>query len=162
DARLESLFARGIDPHESQGRDQAAAAWPEKRAVRAFVDEADARVVDALVHDELDRPGDPLLDRADAVFTILEHEAMHPQPLLYMWHRLPFAKKRRPPEYAPLTDGTVPRDEWREVPPGRATLGADRTSLIFGWDNEQPSYAVDVPAFHIARHNVTNERFMEF
>jgi hypothetical protein len=28
------------------------------------------------------------------VFTILEHEAMHQETLLYMWHRLPFAEAR--------------------------------------------------------------------
>ena len=46
------------------------------------------------MHDELDRPGDALLDRAEAVFTILEHEAMHHETLLYMWHRLPLEEKR--------------------------------------------------------------------
>ena len=47
-------------------------------------------------HADLDRPGHPLLDRAEAVFAILEHEAMHQETLLYMWHRLPFEQKRRP------------------------------------------------------------------
>src|SRR5436309_15894110 len=40
DARLEALFARGIDPHESQSRgngDAAKAGWPERDTVRAFV-----------------------------------------------------------------------------------------------------------------------------
>src|SRR5499433_2234166 len=41
DERLESLFARGIDPHETQAGD-AAAAWPAPDTVRAFVEEADA------------------------------------------------------------------------------------------------------------------------
>jgi len=162
DARLESLFARGIDPHESQNRESAMSTWPEKDAVRAFVDQADARVVDALRHDDLERPGDPLLDRADAVFTILEHEAMHQETLLYMWHRLPFSQKRRPTGYAPRTDGAVPADEWREIPGGMATLGADRSSLVFGWDNEQPSCVTEVAPFQIQRHDVTNARYMEF
>src|SRR5436309_13908428 len=48
DARLESLFARGIDPHESRPNGATAAAWPDRDTVRAFVDEADTRVVDAL------------------------------------------------------------------------------------------------------------------
>src|SRR6476620_4228954 len=50
DARLESLFARGIDPHEaSSGRSGAAttASWPSKDVVRSFVDAADSRVVAA-------------------------------------------------------------------------------------------------------------------
>jgi ergothioneine biosynthesis protein EgtB len=162
DARLESLFARGIDPHESHNGEKTAPTWPEKDAVLAFVDEADARVVDALRHDDLERPGDPLLDRADAVFTILEHEAMHQETLLYMWHRLPFSQKRRPAGYAPRTGGVVPADEWRDVSAGTAMLGADRSSLVFGWDNEQPSCVADVAGFQIQRHDVTNARYMEF
>ena len=134
----------------------------EKDAVLAFVDEADARVVDALRHDDLERPGDPLLDRADAVFTILEHEAMHQETLLYMWHRLPFSQKRRPAGYAPRTGAAVPADEWRDVSAGTAMLGADRSSLVFGWDNEQPSCVADVAGFQIQRHDVTNARYMEF
>ena len=164
DARLESLFARGIDPHESRrsGGGGEADAWPSRDVVRAFVQEADARVVDALMHADLERPGDPLLDRADAVFTILEHEAMHQETLLYMWHRLPFSQKRRPAEYAPRTNGRAPVEEWRDVPAGPAALGADRATLVFGWDNELPSCVAEVPAFEIQRHDVTNARYMEF
>ena len=34
-------------------------------------------------------------------FAILEHEAMHQETLLYMWHRLPFDQKRQPAGYRP-------------------------------------------------------------
>src|SRR3954468_20654668 len=63
DARLESLFARGIDPS-----DEAAASarpelqWPTRDAVQQFAAEADARVLDAIASADLDRPGHPLLD----------------------------------------------------------------------------------------------------
>src|SRR5688572_12752248 len=102
DARLEAIFARGIDPHESSGSaspigpalqqadlgrallDPATktAGWPTRDEVHAFAEEADRRVLDALCHADLERPGHPLLDRAEAVFTILEHEAMHHETLL--------------------------------------------------------------------------------
>src|SRR5438874_10167461 len=81
DARLESLFARGIDPHEAAaagGGDRVTSTggspWPSRDDVHRFADAADRQVIDALEHADLDRPGDPLLDRAEAVFTILEHE----------------------------------------------------------------------------------------
>src|SRR5438477_7482711 len=104
DPRLETLFARGIDPHESA----AAAhqfAWPCRDEVRRFADEADRAVLEALASADLDRPGDPLLDRAEAVFSILEHEAMHQETLLYIWHRLPFEEKRAPSGSVSGTDG---------------------------------------------------------
>jgi iron(II)-dependent oxidoreductase len=161
DARLEALFARGIDPHESQAGAEASG-WPSRAAVRQFVDEADARVLDVLAREDLDRPGDPLLDRAEAVFSILEHEAMHQETLLYMWHRLPFDEKRRPPAYRPAVDGRPPAGAWMEIAPGCATLGVDREAVPFGWDNEFPGFAAEVPAFSIEQHNVTNARFLEF
>ena len=38
----------------------------------------------------------PAMRRGEALFTALEHEAMHQETLLYMWHRLPHAQKRAP------------------------------------------------------------------
>jgi iron(II)-dependent oxidoreductase len=140
DARLEAIFARGIDPHENSassagpkgpalqgagvgrvlsdpasaadvGRvlldpatDKGLAGWPSRDEVFAFAAEADRRVLDVLCRADLDRPGHPLLDRAEAVFTILEHEAMHHETLLYMWHRLPLEEKRAPGNYRSRPD----------------------------------------------------------
>lgn len=162
DARLETLFARGIDPHESHAGAAAAAAWPSRTEVQAFTAQADARVMDALTRAILDRPGHPLLDRQEAVFAILEHEEMHQETLLYLWHRLPHAQKRAPDGYQPRTEGRPPAQEWVAVPPGRATLGVARDAVPFGWDNEQPAFTVEVGPFAVERHNVTNDRFLAF
>jgi gamma-glutamyl hercynylcysteine S-oxide synthase len=163
DARLEQLFARGIDPEEtSYSADSAADLWPSRSVVQAFVEEADKQVLQAMAHEELDRPGVPLLDGAEAVFTILEHEALHQETLLYMWHRLPHDQKRRPGGYTPVTQGAVPTPEWIGLPAGRANLGVARRSIPFGWDNEHPAHAVEVPAFSIETQDVTNARYQEF
>jgi ergothioneine biosynthesis protein EgtB len=161
DERLERLFARGIDPDEDDAA-QAFDQWPSRDDVRAFAQEADRRVIDALEHAEVDRPGHPLLDRAEAVFAILEHEAMHQETLLYMWHRLPFEQKRTPRGYAPRRAGSAAASDWIDVPAGCATLGIDRESVPFGWDNEQPRHSVHVGAFAMERHDVTNAAFLEF
>ena len=185
DLGLETLFARGIDPHETArpahgmggptgpalrqteqpgvgGVLSDPAGWPSRDVVRGFAAEADARVLEALRHADLDRPGHPLLDRSEAVFTILEHEAMHQETLLYMWHRLPLEHKRTPVDYRPRVEGDVPPVEWVDVPGGCATIGVDRAEIPFGWDNEFGAYRVEVPAFAIDRHNVTNARFLAF
>lgn len=166
DPTLEALFARGIDPDAADSSPADAERnrqrWPSRATVREFANEADRRVMAALAGAALDRPGDPMLDRGEAVFTILEHEALHQETLLYIWHRLPFDAKRRPAGYQPLVDGEVPSQEWIEVPAGRATLGVDRATLPFGWDNEFGAHAADVPTFSIQRHDVTNAAFLEF
>jgi ergothioneine biosynthesis protein EgtB len=173
DERLETLFARGIDPptDPSPGSptDADRESWPDRRIVRAFAAEADARVSRALEEADLDRPGHPFLDRAEAAFVILEHEAMHQETLLYMLHRLDFPSKRRPATFA-ATDAAArtestdrpPRREWIRIPAGRATLGVDRTAVRFAWDNECPSQVETVASFEMERHDVTNAAFMEF
>lgn len=166
DATLEALFARGIDPDltaaTAQPPEYHRARWPDRARVRAFAAEADRRVRDALAHADLDIPGHPLLDGAEAAFTILEHEVMHQETLLYLWHQLPPSQKRRPAAYRPRTEGHTPAPEWIDIPGGTATLGVDRGTIPFGWDNEFPAHAEDVPAFAIARHNVTNDEYLEF
>jgi ergothioneine biosynthesis protein EgtB len=161
DDRLERLFARGIDPDEASGT-SSASAWPDRSEVHDFVEAADALVRHSLEHDALEVPGHPLLDRADAVHTILEHEAMHQETLLYMWHRLPYEKKRAPADYRIRVDGAAVRAEDVSFPGGRVTLGAARGDIPFGWDNEFGRLVVDVPPFALARYNVTNADFLEF
>jgi len=162
DPALEALFARGIDPSENEASRTGRYQWPSRATVRQFAAEADRRVHEALKRRDLDRPGDPLLHRSEAAFAILEHEAMHQETLLYMWHRLPLDQKRRPSSYRPRVNGDVPVPEWIDIPVGQATLGADESALAFGWDNERPHHAEDVAAFAIQRHDVTNADFLEF
>jgi iron(II)-dependent oxidoreductase len=160
DARLEALFARGIDPEEAVEGHKAI--WPDRAVVEQFAAEADRQVIDAIAQADVEQPGHPLLDRAEAVFAILEHEAMHQETLLYIWHRLPLDQKHSPPDYRPRVSGLPPSHEWVEVPGGCATLGVERGSIRFGWDNEFPSASAAVEPFAIERHDVTNERFLEF
>jgi iron(II)-dependent oxidoreductase len=162
DERLERLFARGIDPEETSTASTSKFVWPERSQVRAFAEAADAMVLDALAHDTLDVAGHPLLDRAEAVYTILEHEAMHQETLLYMWHRLPHDKKRRPSTYRVVTDRSPATPEEILIPGGRVQLGARPGSIPFGWDNEFGDLTVDVPPFSVGRFNVTNADFLEF
>jgi len=166
DPVLETLFARGIDPPTDQ-QDAGDVAfdrdlWPSLPVVRQFAREADSRVIDALTRADIDRPGHPLLDGAEAAFVILEHEQMHQETLLYMLHRLPPDRKRRPGGHRPRVEGAAPRRSWIEIPAGRATMGIDRGAERFTWDNERPRHAEQVSGFVMERHDVTNAAFMEF
>ena len=166
DPALEQLFARGIDPDEDAAAGSDAernrARWPSREAVQQFADEADARVLDALASAEIEQAGHPLLDRGEAVFAILEHEAMHQETLLYMWHRLPLELKQGPDWYRPRVGGAAPDQQWITIPAGSATLGANAKDLAFSWDNERPSQVEELPVFEIEQHNVTNAAFMTF
>ena len=162
DERLERLFARGIDPEETDTGSTSRFVWPDRAQVRAFVEAADKMVIDALAHETLDVPGHPLLDRAEAVYTILEHEAMHQETLLYMWHRLPYEKKRRPASYRVITAASQVTPENIAIAGGRVHLGARPGTIPFGWDNEFGEVTVEVAPFSVARFNVSNGDFLEF
>ncbi|HVS33161.1 MAG TPA: DinB family protein, partial [Thermoanaerobaculia bacterium] len=81
DEKLERLFERGIDP--SSTSEVRETTWPDRETVKRYAAAADRLVEAALAE------GDP-----EAVFTVLEHEAMHQETLLYMLHNLPYGMKR--------------------------------------------------------------------
>lgn len=156
-SELEVLFARGIDPEDEQSAQKHARdLWPARMDVRAYVTAADEQIVEAIEHADLGPKA------FQALFTILEHDAMHHETLLYMWHQLSAGLKKPPSGYFARTEGRRPAPEVIRIPAGRVTLGTDRISHRFGWDNEFQSHEVGVNAFEIDRHNVTNADFMEF
>jgi ergothioneine biosynthesis protein EgtB len=169
DARLERLFERGIDPDSVDAavpRSGASTIWPSRDEVRAFARACDEAVLAALADFQ------PAPAAVEGLYTALEHEAMHQETLLYMWHRLAYDVKRRPARS--LSDSRSPRADGRSssamtptsapvtVPSGEAVLGADRGAVAFGWDNEFDRHVVRVPAFEIDVLPVTNAQFLEF
>lgn len=166
DEHLELIFARGIDPDsEATAVARGNPAWPSRDEVRRYADFADQLVLGAIDNAELDQPGSLLLDRAQALWTILEHEEMHQETLAYIWHQLPHARKHAPLGYSASTvTMSAPADVQRRVyiPAGLATLGTDLQVEPFAWDNELNEHATFVPAFSIDAFNVTNGQFLEF
>ena len=164
DRGLETLFARGIDPEDLRAAAGAAVdGWPDRGAVGRYAREADRRILEALETAVIEGDANPVLRRGQGVFTMIEHEVMHQETLLYMWHRLALELKRRPAGADAVREGAVPARDRVRVPAGRATLGSDVDDVPFGWDNEFPACVVnEVPAFEIERHNVTNQDYLAF
>jgi gamma-glutamyl hercynylcysteine S-oxide synthase len=167
DARLEKLFERGIDPDTEASavpRSGASTLWPSRDEVRAFARACDEAILAAL------RGLSPSALPLEGLYTALEHEAMHQETLLYMWHRLPYELKHRatrsedgpPSRFALRRDSARPVAGSAFVAAGPAVLGADRASVAFGWDNEFDRHTVHVPAFEIDNLPVTNAQFLEF
>ena len=163
DERLERLFARGIDPDSVEAavpRSGAATQWPTRDEVLAFGAAADARVTRAILKAAFDESR-PAMRRGEGLYTALEHEAMHQETLLYMWHRLPHEQKQRP-AYLPYEKGEQPAHATVMIPAGRVTLGASRDDIPFGWDNEFDAQSFDVDPFEIDAHSVTNADYLPF
>ena len=163
DERLETLFARGIDPESEDSavpRSGASTVWPQRSEVLGFASAADDAVREAITNAAFDESR-PAMRRWEGLFTALEHEAMHQETLLYMWHRLPHDQKHRPANLR-YEFGDPPAQGGVQIPAGTATLGARREGIPFGWDNEFDEHQVEVPAFEIDAHSVTNADFLEF
>ena len=162
DARLERLFERGIDPDSPEAavpRSGASTVWPSRDEVRTFARACDEAILAALANDALP---------AEGLFTALEHEAMHQETLLYMWHRLPYGQKRggrREARSGGREAGRASRGNTparADIPAGLAHLGADRLTTVFGWDNEFNALDVQVAAFDVDTLPVTNAQYLEF
>jgi ergothioneine biosynthesis protein EgtB len=163
DEGLERIFERGIDPEDRAHVPGQSNGWPSRSVIRDYADRADRLVRRAIESEDVEAADNPVLADGLALFTVLEHEPMHQETLGYMWHRLDHAKKIRPAGApAPILDGRAPARSMVKVPAGRATLGADRSTAAFGWDNEFPELVVDVPAFEMEVDDVTNADFLEF
>src|SRR5262249_30571258 len=140
-----------------------ASRWPSRAAIRAYAAEADRAVLDALESRDVESEDNPMTRHGLAAFTILEHEPMHQETLSYIWHRLPYDQKIKPAAVAaPILGHEPPRPRTVRIPAGKATLGADPDIFLFSWDNERPAHRVDVDAFAIDVHSVTNRDFLEF
>jgi ergothioneine biosynthesis protein EgtB len=164
DEHLETIFARGIDPAtEAAAVARGNPAWPSRQTVRQYAAEADRLLADALAHADLVREDRPLLHRAQAVWAILEHEEMHQETLAYMWHQLPYARKRAPAGYRTATEATSPPvPHGVRIPAGDVRLGTSLADEPFAWDNELPPHVVRVDGFTIDAYNITNAQFLEF
>jgi len=163
DSDLEVLFERGIDPEDDAHVPTSGNGWPPRKEILRYADSADRLVAEAIASGPIDAPENPVLAGGLALYTVLEHEPMHQETLGYMWHRLPYDRKIAPSGAPALVvDGVPPGRSTTRVPAGRATLGARRGEIPFGWDNEFPGQVVEVPAFEMDVFDVTNRDFAEF
>lgn len=162
-AEFEVLFERGIDPSSAdEAKKHAKSAWPERAHVEAYGNAVEAAVNDALANATLEDSTNPYLDRAQAVFNIIEHERMHHETLLYIVNQLDDAHKNAPAGIVHTDSGGPTFGAPVEIAAGPATLGARRDALRFGWDNEFDEHRVEVGRFAIDRHNVTNAEYLCF
>jgi gamma-glutamyl hercynylcysteine S-oxide synthase len=150
DERLESLFERGIDPADEAAVNNPTSVWPSRAEVRSY-----GAAAEALFEEHV--------DNCEAAFTVIEHELMHQETLLYIVHALGSRSAAAvAAALGPYHSGGDGRRTPRavQIPAGIATLGQEEG--FFGWDNEFGQHTIEVPAFEIDSHNVTNADYAEY
>jgi formylglycine-generating enzyme required for sulfatase activity len=162
DSEYERLFERGIDPEDETAVRNGSSLWPSRDKVQAYGAAADAAIEHALRCDRIVDENVPQLRGGEAALCLPEHELMHQETLLYMFHNMEYDKKIRPQWSAGVLTGAA-EDSGAppsvRIPAGIATLGSDHD---FGWDNEFPAHTVEVDAFTIDRYNATNGEFLDY
>lgn len=165
---LDQLFAFGIDPvgggyPTDQPRD-----WPALDTVREYASRAREQIDRALAGladtAQFGRDGAQADPSGQLLNVAIEHRLMHAETLAYMLHQLPLTHK-----VTELRETVVTRADRRDamasmvsVPAGATVLGMSPEGGQFGWDNEFGEMRIEVPAFEIDRHMVTNRAFHEF
>ena len=160
---FDHLFAFGIDPVGGGLPTDQPADWPSIEEVRRYgrrirqtLDQSIAGLTSGSTSFREEFPPALLLNVA------IEHRLMHAETLTYMLHQLPVQQKQRWPHHLELVAPRV-EPQMIEIPAGVATLGLSRSELQnFGWDNEYQTHRVEVPAFAVDQHMVTNRQFLEF
>ncbi len=154
-SEFDELFARGIDPEDEVAAETLAPeSWPPIDEILAYRDG-----IRAFLREH--GPGEGEAARTLSGL-VLEHELMHHETLLYLATQLDPAVLTAPEGWDDLEYGEGRDAEPVAIAAGPVTLGAERGSLEFGWDNEFPAEVVDVPAFTIDDVPVTIERFAAF
>jgi ergothioneine biosynthesis protein EgtB len=158
DATFDQLFAFGIDPVDGGLPTDQPSDWPALAEVQQY-NQRVRSTIDRILADE-DWTTNPVLADGLGWNVAIEHRLMHAETLAYLLHQMPYARKH-PTSSLPQPAAIPVATRRVRIPAGRATLGL-RRGTAFGWDNEFDELPVDVPAFAIDSHPVTNGQFLDF
>ena len=158
-AEFDRLFAFGIDPVGGGLPADQPQDWPRLRDVNGYRDRVRQTLGRAL--ETAPAPDEGEGSFGQLLHVAIEHRLMHAETLAYMFHQMPFQRKRRAAARPVLRSNPFTPERVR-VPAGPATLGLRRDSRVFGWDNEFEAHVAAVPEFAIDRYKVSNGQFLKF
>ncbi|MGF6754128.1 SUMF1/EgtB/PvdO family nonheme iron enzyme [Paraburkholderia sp. GAS42] len=163
-SELDQLFAFGIDPVDDGFPTDVPSDWPSLEVVSEYAAQARAQIDQKLTSLEITNEGMRTASAEQLLHVAIEHRLMHAETLAYMLHQLPIEQKVVPQQSVNTTfgSGEITGNSMVSVPAGSTVLGMSREAGAFGWDNEFGELRVDVPAFEIDRHMVTNGAYRAF
>lgn len=124
---------------------------------RGYLETVRAKVLDSLDGIAF-TPDRPLTADGFAHRMVIQHEHMHDETMLAT-HQL---RRGEPvlPDLPPPAATSAPDVDEVLIPGGRFTFGTSTDP--WAYDNERPAHEVDVPAFHLDTHPVTNAAYAAF
>ena len=162
DARLESLFAVGVDEMSWDDLDEKRYAWPSIEETRAY-----RAKVKLLVNDLIETLplALPIAEESPwwVILMGIEHENIHVETSSVLIRQLPVGLLRSSDEWSSCPErGEAPENELLDLPGAVVTLGKSRDSRLYGWDNEYGSHQSRIPPFRASRYLVSHAEFLPF
>lgn len=161
DPAFDRLFAFGIDPVEGNLPADQPEDWPVLERVYEYRERVRKALAGGIAEQDFGEVEEGSLSQL--MHIAVEHRRMHAETLAYIFHQMPYETKDD--GLALRRRGTregEPRAEAIRIPAGVATLGLDRGSGRFGWDNEFELHRVHLPEFSIDKYKVSNGQFLKF
>ena len=162
---FDRLFAFGIDPVGGGLPQDKPSDWPRLAEINDYKCRVREKI-DNILENHLQSSTSYWRYPQEVILNVaIEHRLMHAETLAYMFHQLSPERKISPRSYQPNNSSQSKKPiahRMIDIPAGVATLGIPRGREIFGWDNEFEEHSVQVPAFAIDSHKVTNGEFLRF
>ena len=162
DARLESIFAIGVDEMSWDDLNDAHYDWPTVDQVRAYRNQVGAAVNDLIDTVDFSLPigwDSPMWP----IMMGIEHERIHLETSSVLIRQLDLDQVKPSPLFAPNTQvGPAPENELLPVSNGEVVLGKTRDHRLYGWDNEYGRADFTVPAFKASKYLVSNAEYLAF
>jgi 5-histidylcysteine sulfoxide synthase/putative 4-mercaptohistidine N1-methyltranferase len=162
DAKLESIFAVGVDEMSWDDLNEKHYEWPTLEETQVYRD----RVYD-LVSNLIDRlPLTLPITESSPWWIVLmgvEHENIHLETSSVLLRQIPFKMIKEDAGWKECTEyGDAPKNELLDVSAGTAVLGKNRDAQLYGWDNEYGVHQADIPAFKASKYLASNGEFLTF
>lgn len=160
--RIESMLAIGVDEMSWDDLDETNYDWPTSSEVKAYRDEVRSIVDDFIQSAPLKLP----IDWHDPMWIVMmgiEHERIHLETSSVLIRQLPVELVK--PHFLFLEcsqSNEAPENELLPVPAQKVIIGKDRSTAIYGWDNEYGKQETDVKEFKASQYLVSNKEFLEF
>ncbi|AFJ02533.1 hypothetical protein Q7C_1383 [Methylophaga frappieri] len=162
DAKIESMFAVGVDEMSWDDLDERHYDWPSVSRVRDYRQAVKKLVNKVIASAPLKLP----IDWQNPWWAILmgiEHEQIHLETssVLIRQQQLDYVRKQA--QWRPFTQtGQAPENQLLPVTGGTVKLGKAFDDPVYGWDNEYGDHQVEVADFQASQFLVSNQEFLEF
>lgn len=162
DAKLESIFAVGVDEMSWDDLNETHYEWPTSKETQMYRN----KVYD-LVSNLIDKlPLTLPITESSPWWVVLmgaEHENIHLETSSVLLRQLPFEMIKENEKWKACERvGSAPQNELLDVSAGSVILGKNKDAALYGWDNEYGVHQADIPAFKASKYLASNAEFLTF